>query len=185
MNPISIAGRLEEALTGSNTAMSMEEQVARLYEEARDDVYRYLLLLGLHPPEAQEAAQEVFLRYYASLKRGDEILSPRGWIFRVAHNYGLKVRAKHAHSSPFDPELELRLMASREESPEKSLIDREKSSRLHQAIQSLSEQQRRCLYLRMEGLRYPEIGEALGIGASTVGEFLRRAISRLKKVNHG
>lgn len=183
MNPISIAGRLE-ALTGSESSMSLEDQVSHLYEEARDDVYRYLLLLGLHPPEAQEAAQEVFLRYYATLKRGEEILSPRGWIFRVAHNHGLKLRAKQAHMAPYDPELELRLTASREESPEQSLLDRERSTRLHRAIQSLSEQQRRCLYLRLEGLRYPEIGEALGIGASTVGEFLRRAISRLKKVNH-
>jgi DNA-directed RNA polymerase specialized sigma24 family protein len=34
----------------------------------------------------------------------------------------------------------------------------------------------------MEGLRYAEIGVALGISASTVGEFLRRAISRLRKI---
>jgi DNA-directed RNA polymerase specialized sigma24 family protein len=34
----------------------------------------------------------------------------------------------------------------------------------------------------MEGLRYPEIGGALGISASTVGEFLRRAMVRLKQV---
>jgi RNA polymerase sigma-70 factor (ECF subfamily) len=49
-------------------------------------------------------------------------------------------------------------------------------------VKSLSEQQRRCLFLRVEGLRYPEIGSALGISASTVGEFLRRAMERLKKV---
>ena len=48
--------------------------------------------------------------------------------------------------------------------------------------QGLSEQQRRCLFLRMEGLRYPEIGTTLGISASAVGEFLRRAMVRLKKV---
>jgi RNA polymerase sigma-70 factor (ECF subfamily) len=93
------------------------------------------------------------------------------------------VRASQSHSAPFDPELELKL-ASREESAEQSLLDRDRAVRLHRAIQGLSEQQRRCLYLRMEGLRYPEIGEALGIGASTVGEFLRRAISRLKKERH-
>ena len=182
MNPISMAGRLQ-TLAGSDAPMSLDEQVTRLYEDARNDVYRYLLTLGLHPPEAQEAAQEVFLRYYATLKRGEEIHSPRGWIFRVAHNYGLKVRASQNHAAPFDPELEQKL-ATREESAEQSLLDRDRSLRLHRAIQGLSEQQRRCLYLRMEGLRYPEIGEALGIGASTVGEFLRRAISRLKKEHH-
>jgi RNA polymerase sigma-70 factor (ECF subfamily) len=55
-------------------------------------------------------------------------------------------------------------------------------TRFHSAVKSLSEQQRRCLFLRVEGLRYPEIGSALGISASTVGEFLRRAMERLKKV---
>jgi DNA-directed RNA polymerase specialized sigma24 family protein len=34
----------------------------------------------------------------------------------------------------------------------------------------------------MEGLRYPEIGSTLGISPSAVGEFLRRAMVRLKKV---
>jgi RNA polymerase sigma-70 factor, ECF subfamily len=48
----------------------------------------------------------------------------------------------------------------------------------------LSEQQKRCLFLRLEGLRYPEIGQSLGISASAVGEFLRRAVVRLKKVTH-
>ena len=55
-------------------------------------------------------------------------------------------------------------------------------TRFHAAVQGLSEQQKRCLFLRLEGLRYPEIGSALGISASSVGEFLRRAMVRLKKV---
>jgi RNA polymerase sigma-70 factor (ECF subfamily) len=63
------------------------------------------------------------------------------------------------------------------------LLEREKMLRFHRAVEGLSEQQKRCLFLRMEGLRYPEIGSALGISASAVGEFLRRAMVRLKKVN--
>ena len=70
----------------------LQEQVGRLFEESREDVYRYLLTVGLHPPQAQEAAQEVFLRLYATLRKGEEIRNPRAWIFRVAHNLGLKIR---------------------------------------------------------------------------------------------
>jgi RNA polymerase sigma-70 factor (ECF subfamily) len=51
-------------------------------------------------------------------------------------------------------------------------------------VQNLSEQQQRCLHLRLEGLRYPEIGAVLGISASAVAEFLRRAIARLRKASH-
>lgn len=159
--------------------MTLQDQVAQLFVEARDDVYRYLLSLGLHPPQAQEGAQEVFLRLYVTLQKGEDIQSHRAWIFRVAHNLGLKMRAKQ-NQAPFDPDFEYHLV-SPEMNPEQSLLEREKKLRFHQAIQRLSEQQRRCLFLRLEGLRYPEIGSVLGISASAVGEFLRRAVARLKK----
>src|SRR5471032_1447072 len=158
------------------TGTTLQDQVGRLFEEARDDVYRYLLTLGLHPPRAQEAAQEVFLRLYATLRKGEEIRNPRAWIFRVAHNLGLKIRARQNSEEPYDPELGMRY-ATQRETPESELIDRQRMSRLHSAVEGLSEQQRRCLFLRMEGLRYPEIGSALG-------KFLRRAMVRLKKVRY-
>ena len=80
----------------------------------------------------------------------------------------------------FDPEIEAQL-ASPAASPERSLLDRERAQQFHHAVEGLSDQQRRCLFLRLEGLRYPEIAATLGISASAVGEFLRRAIVRLKK----
>ncbi|HEX3878618.1 MAG TPA: RNA polymerase sigma factor [Bryobacteraceae bacterium] len=180
------ADSFSEALVGflrqEQQVSALQDRVAKLFEEARDDVYRYLLTLGLHPPSAQEAVQEVFLRFYTALKKGEDIQNARGWIFRVAHNYGLTMRERQAAESPLDPDLELRL-ASQTEDPERGLIEREKLARFHHAVQQLSEQQKRCLFLRMEGLRYPEIGATLGISPSAVGEFLRRALVRLRKVN--
>src|SRR6516225_7815475 len=82
----------------------LQDQVSRLFEEARDDVYRYLLTLGLHPPQAQEATQEVFLRFYTTLRKGEEIQNPRAWIFRVAHNLGLKIRSRQHSEEPFNPD---------------------------------------------------------------------------------
>jgi RNA polymerase sigma-70 factor (ECF subfamily) len=160
---------------------ALQEQVSQLFEEARDDVYRYLLTIGLYPPQAQEAVQEVFLRLYTTLKKGEVIQNPRAWIFRVAHNLGLKLRTRQHSEQPFDPEIGARYTAHTA-TPETELLERERMLRFHSAVQGLSEQQRRCLFLRMEGLRYPEIGSALGISASAVGEFLRRAMVRLKKV---
>ena len=163
------------------SGLELQDQVAQLYTETREDVYRYLLTLGVHPPKAQEAVQEVFLRLYTSLKKGEKIESLRGWVFRVAHNYGLKVRARQSSEEKFDPAFEARLM-SPSANAERELLDREKMTRLNSAVEGLSEQQKRVLFLRMEGLRYPEIAHALGISASAVGEFLRRALARLKKV---
>ena len=152
-----------------------------MFEESRHDVYRYLLTLGLHPPRAQEGVQEVFLRLYTALRKGEEIQNPRGWIFRVAHNQGLKIRARQTAEASFDPEISARL-SNPAENPEHQLLDRERMLNFHRAVEGLSEQQRRCLFLRMEGMRYPEIGSALGISASAVSEFLRRAVARLRKV---
>jgi RNA polymerase sigma-70 factor (ECF subfamily) len=101
----------------------------------------------------------------------------------VAHNLGLKVRARQNSEEPLDPQWGEQ-DTGQIGNPESDLLERERMTRFHSAVQGLSEQQRRCLFLRMEGLRYPEIGSALGISASTVGEFLRRAMERLKKVRY-
>lgn len=180
MSSYSLGKELAGAVGRDSGSTALQDQVAQLFQEAREDVYRYLLNLGLFPPQAQEGAQEVFLRLYAALKKGEQIQSPRAWVFRVAHNLGLKIRARQSSQAPFEADLEASI-AGAEADPEQSLLEREKAIRFHKAVQSLSEQQQRCLLLRLEGLRYPEIGSALGISPSAVGEFLRRAISRLKK----
>jgi RNA polymerase sigma-70 factor (ECF subfamily) len=184
MSVYSIGEELAAVRSQETALLKLQEQVARLFEEARGDVYRYLLTLGIRPPQAQEATQEVFLRLYATLRKGETIRNPRAWIFRVAHNYGLKIRARQDSEVPFDPELDATLLAHAAD-PEKEMAERERLARFHGALQNLSDQQRRCLFLRMEGLRYPEIAAALGISASAVGEFLRRAVDRLRRASAG
>ena len=172
-----------DLLRQERTVDTLQDRVAQLYEESRNDVYRYLLTLGLYPPRAQEAVQEVFLRLYTTLKKGEVIENYKGWIFRVAHNHGLKVRARQSTEGPFDASLAAGLQAAAP-NPETALLDRERLLRFHHAVEGLSEQQKRCLFLRLEGLQYREIGAALGISASAVGEFLRRATMRLRKVRN-
>lgn len=146
-------------------------------------MYYYVLTLGLAPAQAQEVTQEVFLRLFVTMRGGEDILNPRAWVFRVAHNLGLKTRAKERHSQEFSPELES-MLAHRDETPEGGLLRSERERRLREAIGELSPQQRQVLHLRAEGLRYQEIADTLGIATSTVGEFLRRALTRLRKVLH-
>src|SRR2546430_5206924 len=100
----SLADESGRIARGERAGITLQDQVAQLFVEARDDVYRYLLSLGLYPPQAQEAAQEVFLRLYATLKKGEVIQNPRAWIFRVAHNLGLKIRSRQTSQVPFDPD---------------------------------------------------------------------------------
>jgi DNA-directed RNA polymerase specialized sigma24 family protein len=60
--PYSLAEQYAGVVGRQRATMTLQDQVAQLYLEGRDDVYRYLLSLGLYPPQAQEGAQEVFLR---------------------------------------------------------------------------------------------------------------------------
>ena len=168
------------AARGERRRLTPEDAVTELFESARDDVYRYLLTLGLAPAQAQEATQEVFLRLYAAMRKGQQIENPRAWIFRVAHNYGLNLRSDDRGTQPFDMEMGAHVPDTAS-SPEERAIEHERRVRLGHAIAALSPQQRQCLHLRTEGFRYREIAAILCISDSSVGEFLHRAIVRLRK----
>lgn len=159
-----------------------QEQVTRAFEDAREDVYRYLLTFGLAPPQAQDAVQEVFLRLYVALENGDTIQNMRAWVFRVAHNLGIDLRAK-SQPLPIEPAVEAALRDTAR-GAEADLIERERMDQLSDAWKTLSVQQRQCLHLRAEGLRYREIAEAMGISISSVREFLGRAVLRLQRAVH-
>jgi RNA polymerase sigma-70 factor (ECF subfamily) len=160
--------------------LNLEDRVVRLYEEARGDVYHYLLRLGLNPSQAQEGAQEVFLRLHSALRRGESIDQPRAWVFRVAHNLAVSEHRTSDRWMALDPGVEAAL-TDRGPGPEARVLQRERAARLSEALAELSPQQRRCLYLRAEGLRYREIAETIGVGVSTVSQFLTRAITRLRR----
>lgn len=165
----------------SPTPMSCEDRVTQIFEEARDDIYRYLVVtLGLRPPLAQDATQEVFLRLYVALRKGERIENLRGWIFRVAHNHGLTIRTRESNVLSIEPDFET-LIPDHSENPEQALLDRERRLRFQHAVEGLSDQQRNCLSLRAEGFRYREIAEILGLSDSSVCVFLQRAIRRLRK----
>src|SRR6202790_5896417 len=143
MSSFPLGEELAGVVQKRRAAMTLQDQVAQLFLDARDDVYRYLLSLGLYPPQAQEGAQEVFLRLYATLKKGEKIQNPRAWIFRVAHNLGLNIRARQNFQAPFDADLESQLVGPAM-NPEQSLLQREQTLRFHKAIEGLSNQQRQC-----------------------------------------
>ena len=161
--------------------LSVDEVVQQAYQDTREDLYYYVLTLGLSPAQAQDVAQECFLKLYLQLRAGEDIRNMRAWLFRVGHNEGLKLKAKERSHSEISPEIE---PADGRRSAEKQMIEDESQRRLKQAMAELSPQQRQVLHLRAEGLRYREIGETIGIGTSTVNEFMRRAVSRLRKAIH-
>ena len=162
----------------------IRERVVQLFDELRGPVFQHLLYLGLVPEEADEVVQETFLRLFQHLlvQGGDQNL--RGWVFKVAHNISHDRRKGRKYLAAVDPDQWRNATESRPDSspsPEELLIRRERADWLRAQMASLSPQQQQCLHLRVEGFRYREIADILGISVSTVAEMLRRAIGRLSR----
>lgn len=159
------------------TFMTLEQRIAAAYEELRMDVYRYVLTLGLPPEAAQDITQDGFVRFYETLRQGTTVENARAWLLRVAHN--LAVNAVKARSFKVTELRELETTTTR--TTEDRLIDEERRKRIRSEIAHLSTQQRACLELRAQGLRYREIAEIMEISTSAVGEFLKRAVTKLRE----
>jgi len=162
--------------------MTVHETVEQIYEAEREHIYSYLLYFGVPPQRAQELAQDSFLKLYLKMEKGDLIENPKAWLYRVAHNLAIRGHKREPAFDELDSNLQLANAAS---DPERALIEKQRRSTLLQAVATLSPQQKNCLHLRVQGLRYREIAEIVGISTSAVGEFLRRAVVRLKEALDG
>ena len=163
------------------TCPAVRQATADLYAAERDDLFRYLVSSGVEPAQAQDVTQEAFLRLYSALRDGADIRSPKGWIYRVAHNLAvdsfLRDRRLTTISDPVSSAL------ATLENNERDLIEKDWLENVRRAVGQLSRQQRACLELRARGLQYSEIAAVLKIRTSTVGEFLRRGIKQVKQWN--
>ena len=163
---------------------SIEDNFVKLFDELRIPLFWYLRHIGMRPEEAEEIVQEVFLRLFERL--GEKITEDkvRGWVFRVAHNLAIdrhKRQRRFALKSPQEWAELSDLLTDQTPNPEQRLLGDEQRARLDQAIAKLTNRQAQCLDLRMNGLRYREIGDLLGVTVSTVAESLRLTIQKLRK----
>jgi RNA polymerase sigma-70 factor, ECF subfamily len=69
--------------------------------------------------------------------------------------------------------------------PEEQVASGQRLARMQAVLNALPEQDRCCLYLRAEGLRYREIAAALGISLGAVSIALTRSLARIGRVNQG
>jgi RNA polymerase sigma-70 factor (ECF subfamily) len=159
-------------------------EVVELFEQLRSPLLRYLMSLGLNIQDGEEVTQEVFLALFQHLRQGKRGDNLRGWIFRVAHNLALKQvtskksKLERAAIRIDDTQAEF---VSSAPNPEELLDQRRTEARIQAVIKALPEQDKRCLYLRAEGLRYREIADVLGISLGSVANALERAVAKLSR----
>lgn len=160
-----------------------EAEVVDLFSQLRNPLLRYLLSLGLPVQEGEEIVQEAFLALFQHVRRGRSRRNLRGWLFRVAHNLALKRSRKgHHHRELTDLAPEI-LLADPAPNPEDQAASNQTQARLLGVVRALPEQDRRCLSLRAEGLRYREISQVLGMSLGAVSLSLVRSLARLARTS--
>ncbi len=191
-----VVGQDHPALSGSaeygprcvpaqNVKLHCYQSFIDLYDQLRPLLHARLRGLGLTAEDAEDVAHESFLRLLRHLleARTDENL--RGWIFRVAHNLSMDVHRSnrhYQHSAPLESERgrqDHHDAADPAPDPEDVLIQEERFLRLQQGLMQLTVQQRNCVMLRAQGLRYREIASSLGISVQRVAKLLERSTCQL------
>jgi RNA polymerase sigma-70 factor (ECF subfamily) len=132
--------------------------------------------------EAEEAAQEVFLRAHRAMAdfRGDAKLST--WLYAIASRLCMNRLASGERRLLREGEETLARIPSGHASPADELERSERDAALHRAIAELSDERRMVVVLRdLEGLSYEEIASALDLELGTVRSRLHRARMDLKE----
>jgi RNA polymerase sigma-70 factor (ECF subfamily) len=132
------------------------------------------------PAEAEDLAQEVFLRM---LRRGNvsALEDVRAYLFETASSVLVDrmrraaVRRRSEHET-FDPQIH----ADEDFPSERVFIGQEALSRASVALLELPERTRTIFILRrLEGMRYADISRRLGVSVSAVEKHMMRAVAHL------
>ena len=175
--PLDEAGLVERARQGDLDAW---ETLVRIHGGI---AFRTAYLLAGNAADAEEAAQDGFVKAYRALGRFRRGAPLRPWLLRIVANEARNRRRSAARRE------RLTLRAASQDrpgdavpSPEAALLARESRERLLAAIEGLPEEHRdavACRYL-LE-LSEEETAAALGIRRGTVKSRLARALARLRE----
>jgi RNA polymerase sigma-70 factor (ECF subfamily) len=170
------------AAGAGNSRERLEAEVVALFDELRDPLLRYLVSFGLAIADGEEVLQEVFLALFQHLSRGKSKDNLRSWLFRVAHNLALKHRFKVRRDAEGRTESEAADLAVEPGlNPEDQVVRGQTQQRLQAVVRALPEQDRLCLFLRAEGLRYREIAGILDMSLGAVSISLARSLARIAR----
>ncbi|UWG96478.1 sigma-70 family RNA polymerase sigma factor [Dehalobacter sp. DCM] len=136
------------------------QDIAQLYKEYAQQVYKYLFSLCHNEQIAEELMQETFYRALKSLKSYDGTCKIYVWLCQIAKHiwYQTLARNKKTQTAELSPEI-----PSADPSVEDNIILRDGKMSLFKKMHLLPEPMREVMYLRLTGeFSFREIGEILG-----------------------
>src|SRR5919108_1272962 len=158
------------------------DSIYRRYASRVQSVCRRMLS---DPQDAQDAAQETFLRVYQALPKFNGQYQLGAWINRIATNVCLDyLRSRSRSPSDAAPNEILDDWAGgqQDESPEDALMRNVEGMRVHETLASLSPLHRRAITMRdLEGRDYRDIASTLGVPEARARVLLHRARKGFKR----
>jgi RNA polymerase sigma-70 factor (ECF subfamily) len=167
---------IRAALRGNGAAW---EALVRTHQEP---VFRYAYLIQGDRDEAEDTAQETFIRAYRALERFDISRPLRPWLLSIAANL-----ARNRFRSLGRYVTALRRMVienpGRSTSVESLSIEQIDAQSLWQALQKMDAADRQVIYLRFFlELSVEETAQAMSTAEGTIKSRLHRALGRLRTI---
>lgn len=174
----------------ADNAAAFEELVSR-YQNRLVTVMHHLV--G-HRDQAEDLAQEVFMRVFRARHRYQPGSRFSTWLFTIASNVASNARRSLARRreiqiKPADSDasaawgLENLAQAASGQMPARQLDKAEISDVVQLAMQSLNDRQRMAILLcKFEGMSYAEIGESMELSPQAIKSLLSRARGHLRSV---
>ena len=167
-------------------ADDLEAAFPEFLSHHQDLIYSVALRMTKRPADAEDLAQEAFIRAYRALQGYDadriRALRPRGWLVSIVTNLA-RNRVRRNRPGTFDLEAAPDVAAEDRTRPDVVATRREEARAWHARLETLPPRYARAVALRhVEGLSYPELVEALGRPLGTVKSDVHRGVRMLRAV---
>lgn len=153
-----------------------------LVERHRSMVYRVAYQFAGNHHDAEDIAQDVFIKVYRSLDRFRQDSQLTSWLYRIVMNACIDHRRRQpAHAGGEEAEQRLLDTPAEGPAPDACAYAGELGEALAREISRLPQGQRIVFIMRHhQGLKLGEIAEALGLAEGTVKRQLHAAVHRLR-----
>jgi RNA polymerase sigma-70 factor, ECF subfamily len=159
-----------------------------LISRYQDRLFNTVLRLVDNAEDARDVVQEAFLHAYQSLHsfKGDSLFFT--WLYRIAVNTAISMKRKQRRALRIQPTGDEKktidpLDPSESNRPGHAIEMAEEERKVHEALGKLSAEHRAVLVMKdMEGMKYEEMAEILGVPVGTIRSRLHRARLEMRDV---